>query len=187
MGTTGPVKNVKSKKLKQSPRKTSVSRVKKAAKEEIADNNTFAKLRRKKPNRKEETNEDSTRTSDGEIDEESEEKVQVKWSFPIKTAGSSMKKKKKVEYTNFSVVKMGCNKCTEVFYSKGGYNDHLYRKHKIKNVSKYPATILNTIWKWLPALHKTVENEGMNYSCPECGTKFFERGAWKHMKGSAIN
>ena len=72
---------------------------------------------------------------------------------------------------------MGCNKCTEVFYSEGGYNDHLYRKHKIKNVSKYLPTILNTIWQRLPVLPKSKESEGMKYSCPECGTKFFKCGA----------
>ena len=96
---------------------------------------------------------------------------------------SSSTKKKKVEYTNFSVVKMGCNKCTEVFYSEGAYNDHLYHKHKIKNVSKYPPTILNTIWQWLPALPKTVESEEMRYSCPKCGTKFFEPGALETHEG----
>ena len=72
---------------------------------------------------------------------------------------------------------MGCNKFTEVFYSKGGYNDHFYHKHKIKNVSKYLPTILNTIWQWLPALPKPVENDNMKYSCLECGTKFFKKGA----------
>ena len=94
--------------------------------------------------------------------------------LPKKTVPSSSTKKKTVEYKNFSVVKMGCNKCTEVFYSKDGYNDHLFHKHKIKNVSKYPQTILNTIWQRLPALPKPKESEEMRYSCPECGTKFFK-------------
>ena len=64
---------------------------------------------------------------------------------------------------------MGCNKCTEVFYSECGYNDHLYCKHKTKNVSKYPPTILNNIWQQLPHYQR--------FSCPQCGTKFFENGA----------
>ena len=91
-------------------------------------------MTRKKADGKEDKNEDRTHNNDREIDEESEEKLKPKWSFPPKKAASSSTKKKKVEYTNFSVVKMGCNKCTEVFYSEGGYNDHLYCKHKIKNV-----------------------------------------------------
>ena len=78
-----------------------------------------------------------------------------------------------MEYTDFTVVKMGCNKCTAVFYSEGVYNDHLYRKHKIKNVSKYPPTILK-IWQSLPALPKTKQNEDMEFECQECGTKFYE-------------
>ena len=49
------------------------------------------------------------------MDEDNEEKVKPKWSFPPKKVASSSTKKKKVEYTN----------C----------------------VSKYPPTILNTIWQ----------------------------------------
>ena len=113
-------------------------------------------------------------------------RVKPKCSFPPKKAASTSTKKK-VEQTNFSVVKMGCNKFTEVFYSKGGYNDHFYHKHKIKNVSKYLPTILNTIWQWLPALPKPVENDNMKYSCLECGTEFFKKLLWKHMNISATN
>ena len=77
---------------------------------------------------------------------------------------------------------MGCNKCTEVFYSEGGYNDHLFCKHRIKYVSKYPPRILNTIWQWLPAIPPTKESEEMRYSCPKCNTML-----WKHMNTTAIN
>ena len=66
---------------------------------------------------------------------------------------------------------------SEVFYSEGGYNDHLYCKHKIKNVSKYLPTNLNTIWQRLPTLAKPVENDAMKFSCLKCGTKFFEKDA----------
>ena len=177
MGTTGPVKNVKSRTQKQSPKKNISAKRKKGIRADIPDNNTFGKLRTMKANRTVKKNEHSTHTSDGEEDEDSKHTIKVKWSFPNKSAGSSRKKDKKVEYKNFSIVKMGCNKCTEVFYSKGGYNDHLYCKHKIKNVSKYPATILNTIWQCIPALPKPKETEEMKYSCPECGMKFYERGA----------
>ena len=76
-----------------------------------------------------------------------------------------------VEYKNFSVIKMGCNKCTEVFYSKGGYNDHLFHKHKIKNVSQVST---NNFEYDLATLPKPKESEEMRYSCPKCGTKFFK-------------
>ena len=165
-------------KQKQSPKKNISAKRKKGTREEIPDNNTFGKLRTMKANRTVKTNEDSTHTSDGEEDEDSKHTMKVKWSFPNKQAGSSSKKEKKVEYKNFSIVKMGCNKCTEVFYSEGGYNDHLYRKHKIKNVSKYPATILNTIWQHIPPLPKPKESKGMKYLCPVL---------WKHMQISVIN
>ena len=129
MGTTGPVKNVKSKKPKQSPKKKCSVTIKKGSKEEIGDKKKSAKVTRKKEDAKEDKNKDRSHNNDGEIDEDSEEKVKPKWSFPPNKVASSSTKKK-VEYTNFSVVKMGCNKCTEVFYSEGGYNDHLYHKHK---------------------------------------------------------
>ena len=176
MGTTGPVKNVKSKKPNKSPKKECSVTIKKGSKEEIGDKKKSAKVTRKKEDGKEDKNKDGTHNNDLEIDEDSEEKVKPKWIFPPKKVASSSTKKKKVEYTNFSVVKMGCNKCTEVFYSEGGYNDHLYRKHKIKNVSKYLQTILNTIWQWLPPLPKPVENDDMRFLCPQCGTKFFKKG-----------
>ena len=187
LGTMGPVKNVKSKKPKKSLKKECTVRINKGGKEEIGDKKKSAKVTRKKEDAKEDKSKDGSDNNDGEMDEDSEEKVKPKWSFPPKKAASSSTKKKKVEYTNFSVVKMGCNKCTEVFYSKGGYNDHLYHKHKIKNVSKYLPTILNTIWQWLPTLTKPVENDAMRFSCPKCDTKFFEKGALENMNITATN
>ena len=160
LGTMGPVKNVNSKKLKKLPKKECTVRIKEDGKEEIGDKKKSAKVTRKREDAKEDKSKDGSDNNDGEMDEDSEEKVKPKWSFPPKKVASSSTKKKKVEYTNFSVVKMGFNKCTEVFYSKGGYNDHLYRKHKIKNVSKYLPTILNIIWQRLPALTKEGRSNG---------------------------
>ena len=37
--------------------------------------------------------------------------------------------KKEVIYREITVVKLGCNKCTEIFYSDGAYNKHLFEKH----------------------------------------------------------
>ena len=51
-------------------------------------------MTRKKVDGKEDKNEDRTHNNDGEIDEESQEKVKPKWSFlPKKVASSSTKKK----------------------------------------------------------------------------------------------
>ena len=95
LGTTGPVKNVNSKKPKKSPKKEVSVKIKKGGKEEIADKKKLAKVTRKNTDGKEDKNEDRTHNNDGEIDEESEEKVKPKWSFPPKKAESSSKKKKK--------------------------------------------------------------------------------------------
>ena len=110
----GLVKNVKSKKPKKSPKEDRIVKMKKGGKEEeIPDNNTFAKLRSKMVNRKEDTNEDTSHGNEGQSDEENTIKGKAKWSFPTKKNRSSSKKKK-VEYTDFTVVKMGYNKCTGV-------------------------------------------------------------------------
>ena len=43
------------------------------------------------------------------------------------------------EMEEIAAVKMGCNKCIEVFYSEGGYHEHLTARHRIKNYSKIPT------------------------------------------------
>ena len=70
LGTMGPVKNIKSKKPNKSPKTDTRVKTKKGRKEEIADNNTFAKLRSKMGNRKDDTNEDSSHGSGGQSDED---------------------------------------------------------------------------------------------------------------------
>ena len=49
------------------------------------------------------------------------------------------------KYTEDSVVKLGCNKCSEIYYSDGAYNKHLFDKHRIRNPSRHPPTIINQI------------------------------------------
>ena len=58
LGTTGPVKNVKSKKPKKSPKKECTVTVKKGDKEEIGDKKKSAKVIRKKEDAKEDKNKD---------------------------------------------------------------------------------------------------------------------------------
>ena len=54
LGTTGPMKNVKSKKLKKSPKKECTVTIKKGSKEEIGDRKKSAKVIRNKEDAKEE-------------------------------------------------------------------------------------------------------------------------------------
>ena len=84
LGTTGPVKNVKSKKPNKFPKTDTRVKTKKDGKEEIPDNNTFAKLRSKMVNSKEDTNEDSSHGTEEQSDEDNRIKGIGKWSFPMK-------------------------------------------------------------------------------------------------------
>ena len=44
-----------------------------------------------------------------------------------------------------SVVMFACRKCPEIFYSLTAYNQHLFRKHRITYVSRYPAKIIERL------------------------------------------
>ena len=79
--------------------------------------------------------------------------------------------KKNIEYKDFSVVKLGCNKCSDVFYSEGGYNAHLFKQHKIRNVAKYPPTVINKIWSRIPEKEHLLEGQ---HECDVCGARYFE-------------
>ena len=46
------------------------------------------------------------------------------------------------EKENTSVVMFACRKCPEVLYSLTSYNQHLFRKHRITYVSRYPAKLI---------------------------------------------
>ena len=110
MGNNWTLKNVKSKKPRKSPKKKISDKNKEGRKEEIAEKKKSSKWQTKKSDTKEETDEDSTLSNDGETDLQTEEPIKSKGSFPKKTLSSSSTKKKTVEYKNFSVIKVGCNK-----------------------------------------------------------------------------
>ena len=55
-----------------------------------------------------------------------------------------------VKYRNFSVVKLGCAKCTDIYYSEGAYNKHLIDKHRIRNTGHHPPIVINKIWSKIP-------------------------------------
>ena len=44
-----------------------------------------------------------------------------------------------------SVVMFACRKCPEIFYSLTAYNQHLFRKHRITYVSRYPAKMIERL------------------------------------------
>ena len=79
------------------------------------------------------------------------------------------KEKSDVRYTEYSVVKLGCNKCSDIYYSDGAYNKHLFEKHRIRNPSRRPPTIINRLWSKIPAKEPLADNQ---HEC-ECGSRFF--------------
>ena len=85
------------------------------------------------------------------------------------------------EMEEVSAVKMGCNKCIAVFYSEGGYHDHLTLKHRIKNYAKYPPTIISRLWQKIPAVPKlsAADQEARPFKCDACPSRFFRTSALK--------
>ena len=59
------------------------------------------------------------------------------------------------KYLTKCVLKMGCNKCTEVFFSDDGYKHHLYKTHRIKKINKYPPIIINRVSQTLKDILNT--------------------------------
>ena len=88
------------------------------------------------------------------------------------------------EMEEISAVKMGCNKCIEVFYSEGGYHDHLTAKHRIKNYSKYPPTIISRLWTKIlvaPKLTEAAKKPG-SFNAEVVPVGFSEYLHWRHMR-----
>ena len=87
--------------------------------------------------------------------------------------------KEEQEMEEIAAVKMGCNKCIEVFYSEGGYHEHLTARHHIKNYSKYPPTIISRLWTKIPAVPKlsAADQEAREFQCKGCPSRFFRSSA----------
>ena len=83
------------------------------------------------------------------------------------------------EMEEIAAVKMGCNKCIEVFYSEGGYHEHLTARHRIKNYSKYPPTIISRLWTKIPSVPKLSEadQKAREFQCKGCPSRFFHSSA----------
>ena len=74
-------------------------------------------------------------------------------------------------YREITIVKLGCNKCTKIYYSDGTYNKHLFEKHQIQNASRHLPTVLNKIWMQLP--DKPLIGD-FPHQCDLCDGKFME-------------
>ena len=83
----------------------------------------------------------------------------------------SEEKEEDVIYREITVVKLGCNKCTEIYYSDGAYNQHLFQKHRIRNASRHPPTVINKIWTRIPD-KPLIGN--FPHQCDICKAKFLE-------------
>ena len=79
------------------------------------------------------------------------------------------KNTEKIKYKDIPVVKMGCNKCTEVFYSEGAYKRHLFEAHRIRNASRHAPTIINRLWTRLPEMEPKKAGE---QECDICGARY---------------
>ena len=77
-----------------------------------------------------------------------------------------------VTYKSISAVKLGCNRCTQVFYSEGGYNDHLFKKHRVRNVLRNPPTVINKLWSKIPERQPLFEGQN---ECEICGARYFDK------------
>ena len=82
------------------------------------------------------------------------------------------KNEEDVKYKSISAVKLSCNRCTDVFYSEGGYNDHLFKKHRVRNVLENPPTIINKLWSRI--LERQPLFEGQQ-ECEICGARYFDK------------
>ena len=77
-----------------------------------------------------------------------------------------------VRYKSISAVKLGCNRCTAVFYSEGGYNNHLFKKHRVKNVLWNPPTVINKLWSKIPERQPLFKEQN---ECEICSARYFDK------------
>ena len=85
-----------------------------------------------------------------------------------------MENEDNVKNKSIPAVKLGCNRCTEVFYSEGGYNDHLFKKHRVRNVLQTPppSTAINKLWSKIPERQPLFEGR---HECEICSARYFDK------------
>ena len=73
------------------------------------------------------------------------------------------------------IVKYGYKKCMKICYTESGYNTHLFRIHRIRNVKNYPPQIIEGTTVNSADMNVAVsgEKEERKYVCDKCGELFF--------------
>ena len=62
------------------------------------------------------------------------------------------------ETKDTSIVQYCCNKCQQRLYTADGYETHMFHEHRIRNIEKYPPTIIKKSYKSPESLHLETEN-----------------------------
>ena len=57
-----------------------------------------------------------------------------------------------------SIVQYCCNKCQQRLHTPDGYETHMFHAHRIRNIEKYPPTIIKKSYKSPESLHLDTEN-----------------------------
>ena len=77
------------------------------------------------------------------------------------------------------IIKYGCKKCTKICYTESGYHTHLFRAHHIRNVTNYPAQIIEGTMVNSADVHVSWfgVKEEPQFPCDECGQLFFHKSS----------
>ena len=62
------------------------------------------------------------------------------------------------ETKDTSIVQYCCNKCQQRLYTADGYETHMFHAHRIRNIEKYPPTIMKKSYRSPESLHLDTEN-----------------------------
>ena len=85
------------------------------------------------------------------------------------------------------IIKYGCKKCTKICYTESGYHTHLFRAHRIRNVTNYPAQIIEETTVNSAEVHvsRFGVKEEPQFPCNECGQLFFHESSIQTHKNHA--
>ena len=85
------------------------------------------------------------------------------------------------------VIKYGCKKCTKICYTESGYHTHLFRAHRIRNVTNYPPQIIEGTMVNSAEVHVSQfgVKEEPQFPCDECGQLFFHESSIQTHKDHA--
>ena len=77
------------------------------------------------------------------------------------------------------VIKYGCKKCTKICYTESGYHTHLFRAHRIHNVTNYPPQIIEGTMVNSAEVHvsRFGVKEEPQFPCDECRQLFFHESS----------